>query len=120
MKKLLTAALALTLSACVSTSNDENTVTIYINSGAVQCESSGKTAAETALLLNEQGIEVRASLCGSLTNLAVIAMCGAGTTDINLHLIGQSDLSSAQDLGFENVESLKLENDPGYQGADCK
>ncbi len=120
MKKLLTAVLALTLNACVSTSDHESTVMVYINSGAVQCESSGKTAAETALLLSEQGIEVSSNQCASLTSLAVIAMCGAGTTNINLHQIRQYDLSKAQDLGFENVESLKQENNLGYQVLDCK
>ncbi len=121
MKKILSLAIvALILSACVNRTADKNNIRVYINSGAIQCESDGKTVAETALLLTQQAINVSSSQCGFLSNVVVVAMCGSIATNINVHQISSADLSKAQALGFENVDTLKQQNDLGYQLSDCK
>ena len=120
MKKiLLIVSSALILSACANIVPSE-TVVVYINSGAIQCESDGKTGAETALLLSNKNISVTKTECGYIANIAVIAMCGGPTTDINVHTIPVSDLEKALALGFENVETLKQKDHIGYDVSECK
>lgn len=120
MKKLLLAlSSALVLTACANTAPEESTL-VYISTGAIQCESDGKTGAETEFLLTEQGIEVTDTQCGHLSNVAVIAMCGGIATNINVHSIAPSDLAKAQELGFEDVATLKQEDHLGYDVSECK
>ena len=120
MKKLLLIVSAsLVLTACANTAPQESSL-VYINSGAIQCESDGKTAAETELLLTAENISVTNTQCGHLANIAVIAMCGGPATNINVHEINAADLEKAQDLGFENVTTLKQKDHVGYDVAECK
>ncbi len=119
MKKIFFAAATLVLTACASTTAQESTL-VYINTGAIQCESDGKTGTETAQMLAEQGIEVNNTQCGHLSNIAVLAMCGGITTNINVHEIAAADLEKALSLGFEDVATLKQEDNLGYDVADCK
>lgn len=93
---------------------------VYINSGAIQCEPTGKTGAETALLLSNENIAVTKTECGHLTNVAMIAMCGAPTANINVHQISSADLAKAHALGFENVTTVKQEDNLGYDVNTCK
>lgn len=120
MKKLLLvpAALAL-LNGCMHTSESSSNL-VYISSGAVQCEHHGKSVQQTARLLTEKAIVVSESQCGQLTEMAVIAMCGAATTDINLHRIASQDLAAAKALGFNDVKTLKQTDNLGYIITDCK
>lgn len=119
MKKLLSAGvIALLLSACVNTASEKD-VLVYINNGAIQCESDGKTGSETAMLLSAQGIEVKQTQCGHLANIAVVAMCGGPATNINVHQVSESDLAKAKALGFRDVQILKQENHKGYDVSDC-
>lgn len=119
MKKLLLASATILLSACVTTV-PQKSVWVYINSGAIQCESKGKTGTETALLLKSENIAVAKTECGHLVNVAVIAMCGGPTSNINVHHISNADLEKAQALGFENVTTLKQQDNPGYEFGECK
>lgn len=120
MKKLLLLASAtLLLSACATTAPQES-VLVYINSGAIQCESAGKTGAETALLLSNENIAVTKTECGHLANVAMIAMCGGPAANINVHQISSADLAKAQLLSFENVTTLKQEEHLGYDVSACK
>ena len=119
MEKLLSVGIVtMFLGACANTASEQN-VSVYINNGAIQCESDGKTGTETAMLLTAQGIEVSQNQCGHLSNIAVVAMCGGPATNINVHQIRESDLAKAQALGFENVETLKQDNHKGYDVSDC-
>ncbi|MEM7209777.1 MAG: hypothetical protein AAF434_18300 [Pseudomonadota bacterium] len=100
---------------------DANTVTVFKSTGAIQCEHSGESVEESALLLIRRGIDVISSNCGFETNLVVLAVCGAGTTDINLHLIPRSNLPDAEELEYFDV--AVLENDTtgvGYEVVDCE
>ena len=90
MKKLLLVlSSVLVLTACVNTTQEESTL-VYISADAIQCESDGKTGAETALLLTEQSIAVSDTQCGYLSNVVVAAMCGSIATNINLPALQRS------------------------------
>jgi len=119
MKKLLMVlSSALVLASCVNTAPQQSTL-VYINSGAIQCGYEGKSGAETATLLTEQNITVSNTQCGHLSNIAVIAMCGSVATKINLHSIATADLTKAQSLGFESVDTLKQADNLGYDIGEC-
>jgi basic membrane lipoprotein Med (substrate-binding protein (PBP1-ABC) superfamily) len=94
--------------------------TIYINNGAIQCESEGMSAQQTAQQLIDNGIDVVMSNCGSLTGVAVPTACGQGDIYINLHVINAQNLPDAQELGFETVSSLKTEEGVGYMILGCE
>jgi len=92
---------------------------VYINDGAIQCESQGMSELETAQTLIDNGIDVLRSQCGFQSDIAVVAVCGAGDVNINLHTINSQNLSDAQALGFESVSTLKNDVDRGYVLIDC-
>lgn len=120
MKKvLLVLSYAVVLSACTKTVLPFSTQ-VYINSGAIQCESEGQTGAETARLLTLQNIAVSRTQCGHLSNVAIMAMCGSLTSNINVHTISAADLEKALWLGFENVNTLKQGFNSGYDVGECK
>lgn len=117
MRYILLTILSLILMACEH-EDDENSlpddqVIVYIDDMAIQCESPGLSEIETAQQLIDVGIDIIASMCGSFT-AAVITICGAQTTGINLHIINIQNVVDAQELGFEPVSSLIVENDRGY------
>lgn len=118
---ITTLVLMFTLSACASSVNDNNKkITVYINSGAIQCEFDGLTGNQTADLLIEANVAVNTNQCGHLTSRMVIAKCGARTTRINLHEIVANDLEKAKTIGFADVHNLKKGNNIGYEVIDCK
>ncbi len=98
---------------------NENYEIIYIDDGAVQCESEGLSKEQTAQKLIDNGIDVIDSQCGYLSNLMVATLCGLGDANINLHTINAQDLSDAQALGFESISTLKHDDDIGYVITDC-
>lgn len=97
----------------------ENYEIVYINNGAVQCESKGLSKEQTARILIDNDIDVIDSQCGYLSNLMVAALCGLGDTNINLHTINAQDLVGAQALGFKSVSTLKRDDDKGYAIGNC-
>ena len=99
---------------------DDSQELVYINTGAIQCESEGVSERETAQQLIDIGIDVIASMCGFLTGVGVSAVCGAGDIYINLHVINVQNLTDAQALGFESVSSLKSEHGSGYAILGCE
>jgi len=120
MKKLLLVLSSiLVLTACASTTQEESAL-VYISADAIQCESDGKSGAETAQLLTQENITVHKTECGHLSNIAVIAMCGGPATNINVHNIRMADLAKAQQLGFEDVTTLKQEDNLGYEAGECQ
>lgn len=96
-----------------------DTELVYINDGAIQCESQGMSEQKTAKLLTDEGIEVASSQCGYLSGVAIAAMCGLGDSNINLHTIDVSKLVQAKSLGFESVSTLKLNDDKGFKTIEC-
>jgi len=120
MKKLLLVVSTVLLATACATTTPQQPTVVYINSGAIQCETSGKSATETAMLLTEENIAVSDSQCAQLAGLSVIAMCGAPTLNINLHSINAADLEKAQALGFKSVATLKQADSLGYTLSTCK
>jgi len=109
-----------TLSACANNANDKSNILVYINNGAFQCGPSGQTAIQTAALLTTNDIKVVESQCGVMTNLMVIAKCGAPSTAINIHSINVTDIKKAQEIGFTRLDNLQKGNKLGYKLVDCK
>ena len=118
MKKCLLVTTAFILTACVNTTPLETSL-VYINTGEIQCGAEGKTGAETALILTNENIDVSKTQCGHLSNVVMIAMCGAEGTSINVHEIARADLEKAQSIGFEDVNTLKQEESLGYDVSEC-
>ncbi len=98
---------------------DENTGLVYIDDGAIQCESNGLSVEQTAQILIDGGIAVTSSYCGYLSGIAVAAQCGLGDININLHKINIQNISDAKKLGFESVVSLRNGDDIGYVIIEC-
>lgn len=117
---MLTSAVTLVLSACVNNQQTTKNMIVYINNGAIQCESTGQNGEQTAALLVAQGIEVKSTQCGHLTNVMVAAVCGIQDININTHEIAESDFDKARLIGFENVQLLKQQDNLGYAVADCQ
>jgi hypothetical protein len=121
MKKIAFPILFLCLQGCVQDDDSgDDRVTIYINNGAIQCESEGLSEQETAQQLIDNGIDVVMSTCGMLTGVVVPAACGEGDIYINLHVIYAQNLPDAQGLGFETVSALKTEDGVGYMILGCE
>ncbi len=97
----------------------DNKEIVYINDGAIQCESGGLSEAETAQQLIDNGIDVSSSMCGYLSGVAVAAQCGLGDVNINLHVINIQNIPDALELGFKPVSSLKRDDDSGYVVIQC-
>lgn len=106
MKTLWLSALFLVTGCLHETTSDSkpsvsSTVNIYIESGARQCfPESGKSAQQTAQLLENLQIKVLESKCAAWSNRIYPTVCGGGTGKINIHLISDADLEKAQSLGF--------------------
>jgi hypothetical protein len=124
-----------TISACIGgdeTDNDEQPgflkspklmegeVLVYISNGSKQCESKGMSPEVSAQILIDKNIDVVSSHCGFITGMAVIALCGAGTLEINLHVINLADISVAEKEGFDPVSKLGEQEGVGYQVLECE
>lgn len=112
------------LSGCNVNSNDteakkDGYEKVYINDGAVQCESAGMSVKETAQIMINKGIDVINSECASLSGVDVSTVCGAGDVNINLHTIHAQSLPDAQELGFASVSELRTGINPGYVVHEC-
>lgn len=110
-------ALSVTLSGCNSTVH-ENTSLVYISDGYVQCEQPPAPLADTAVLLQTANVEVLSSSCGQITDMGVIAMCGAGGTGIHLHQIKSTDLDQANQAGFDSIDKL-TEQGLAFEFIEC-
>ena len=105
-------------SSCNETSTGNEVV--YINNGAIQCESKGLSEVETAQILINEGIDVLKSQCAYITGIAIAAQCGLGGSNINLHTLNTQNLVDAQTLGFLSISELQKGDDPGYKIIDCR
>lgn len=121
MKKLLLLASGtLLLAACSTTTEKQPETMVYINTGEVQCELDGQTGIQTARLLTDNNIEVSKTQCGQMTDVAVAAVCGGTTANINVHTIPVAGVDTAKALGFEEVSTLKQLDGLGYSVNDCQ
>lgn len=98
----------------------KDTVLVYTGTGAIQCEDSGLTLAESTQKLTSHGVDVLSSDCGYRTGIAVITVCGAGTVNIHIHKINAANVEDAAAVGFSPVTELE---DPvagtGYSVGAC-
>lgn len=118
-KTLLFSSLVV-IAACGGDNSDGSSHSrVYIEKGAVQCESAGRSLDETAQLLIGKGIDVIESDCGTQTHKAVLTVCGAEDVSINLHTIPSQSLVDAKALGFDSVDALTFDGAPGYVVTDC-
>ncbi len=93
--------------------SSKQTVDIYKSDGAIQCEHDGIAAEDMKAELVKGGVDV---VCAQKADsgLAVIAMCGAPSTAINIFSIRVSDWSRAEVLGFKRLQELT-----DYSGQGC-
>ncbi|GAB3536174.1 hypothetical protein [Photobacterium alginatilyticum] len=118
MRILLIIIMAISMVACDS--SDDNFVSVYIDDGAIQCESTGLSTEQTAKKLIDYGVEVFKSSCGYISNIAIAAQCGKGDANINIHLINADKVIEAQNIGYEPVSSLINAEGLGYEIIECE
>ncbi|WP_185906603.1 hypothetical protein [Teredinibacter haidensis] len=110
MKSIIIMLVSLLLVSCKDNGSsgtlEEESIQVYINSGAIQCETTGNSFQVTAQTLIEHGIDVINSTCGYITGLAVAAQCGLGDSNINIHTISAQNLPDAIELGYESTDTL--------------
>lgn len=115
MRVILYMTVLLSLGGCANQS-----VQVYEDTGGRQCEGGGLTLAESQARLTNAGIKVQSSACATRTGMAVMAVCGGPTTNIHTHSISAQDLASAQELGFEVLDTLVSEEQGiGYELKPC-
>lgn len=117
MRKLLIIPILMSLVAC--NSSDDKRTYVYIDDGAIQCESSGLSVDETAQPLIEYGVDVFESSCAYITGIAIAAQCGLGDSNINIHLINKESVIDAQNIGYEPASTLKDNGYLGYETVEC-
>jgi hypothetical protein len=127
---LLTALTCATLGACGGGESADDpmkeirapsdNVLVYESRQSLQCGTRGLTTQQSAQKLVNGGIDVLESNCGVQTGVAFVTVCGAGTGEILIHKIRQSNLEDAERLGFGPVADLV---DPAagtnYAKVDC-
>lgn len=107
-------------SSNVASHAGENII-VYISKGNKQCSHDGLSADGSVRVLVNAGVDVIETFCGAITGLAFAAVCGGGTGDIIAHKIRKVNLSSAKELGYEDVETLvDVKNMVGYEIHKCE
>lgn len=114
---MIYAFLGLILSACLEQSSQptatEEWIKVFKHTGAIQCEKEGVALEVMQKQLEEAGIHVNCAQ-RSYDGMMRPAMCGAGTSDINVYQIPKQKLPYAKQLAFKSVGSLK-----GFQDQSC-
>jgi hypothetical protein len=81
-------------------------VEVYKPTDSRQCEvNSGTSLMASQTILNRAGIEMPASACGQTLGSAYTAVCGGGTSGVNIHAMGNDEktLLAAKNLGYEKL-----------------
>jgi hypothetical protein len=105
----------------LSPEESEGNIIIYISKGNTQCNNDGLSLEESIQQLRYVGIDVLDTYCGATTGLIFPAVCGGGTADIIAHEIRAFNLSDANDIGYENVETVvDIENMLSYEISECE
>lgn len=110
MKQLMLMAFVLTLVSCDSGVGDQ----VYISDHSLQCQGPGVAIAQSRALLTEVGIEVTASQCAVIENVAFPAVCGGPTGRIHVFNIDEADIDMAINLGFSNAREID------YSSVSCE
>lgn len=92
---------------------------VYIDNGAVQCETSAQPLSRTHLALQTAGIEVHKSQCATITGTAVATLCGLKDLGIHMHQIAQKSVAKARALGYEPMTALSHYGDKSYEPTPC-
>lgn len=93
---------------------------VYADRGARQCESDGMSLEASAQLLIDGGMDVVNSTCGIRTGVDYPDVCGGGTVDILVHQIRTVNLSDAEPLGFQEINTLvNAAAGTGYELINC-
>jgi len=109
-------ALALATASCVSANPtaSEATVRVYKSAGSVQCAGGGTDLPTLARQLEDAGLKVRSSACGSDGRMRA-AMCGAPDGRIVIFELSSDDAQSSSKLGFAPLSNL-----PDAKEVPCK
>jgi hypothetical protein len=124
MKILFIFFLTFTVSNCAGDASknelsNENVI-VYTFKENTQCNNDGLTFKESSQKLINAGIDVLESYCGAKTGLYSISRCGAKTTDIIAHKIRSVNLSTANQVGYQDIESLtNKDKGTGYRIEKC-
>lgn len=87
--------------------NDSDSSTyVFHSTQQTQCHDDGLSLSEVESYLTDVKIAPTQSLCGKLTGIATVSVCGAATDDIYLFEIDNSELVDAENAGFSSVDGL--------------
>jgi len=100
------------VTACGS---DAKTKYVFESKGAIQCEYSGMAPEESAQTLIDADIDVISTFCSLDTRTDNMTVCGAGTSVIIVHEIDNDNVSTAEELGFQDLDIL----DGNYLEIEC-
>lgn len=112
MKYLYLLAFSLFTFGCGGADDSANTL-VYIGTGEVQCEESGRSIEEMEQVLKNQGITIHSAACGDITEISIPSLCGLGTTGIYIFEINKDHLSLAEEYNFRSID------DTNYETSDC-
>jgi hypothetical protein len=111
-KCILLASVSLIV-GCNSSPEDIAEVQVFASAGIVQCQNNVITLAQSEMILVQGGIDVLASACGTINGISFPAVCGAGTSYINVHRVRRVNLAHAEQLGYRSVEDIGTPAVPG-------
>lgn len=109
-------ALALATASCVSANPTaaQTTVRVYKSVGSIQCVGGGADLASLARQLQDAGLKVHSSACGSDGRMRA-AMCGAPDGRIMIVELSGDDAQASSKLGFAPLSNL-----PDAKEIPCK
>ena len=109
-------ALALASASCVSANapSSQTTVRVFKSMGSVQCAEGGTDLSTFARQLEEAGLKVISSACGSDGRMRA-AMCGAPDGRLAIFELPSADAQLSAKLGFSPLSKL-----PDAQVVPCK
>ena len=98
---------------------NDDTVWVYIDNGALQCQKPALRLGQTRATLLSAQIEVIDSKCADITGTMVAAMCGLKDLGIHIHNIKRVDAKRARSFGFELTDSLSHYGNKSYNVTEC-
>ena len=109
-------ALALASASCVSANSpsSQTTVRVFKSTGSVQCAEGGTDLSTFARQLEQAGLKVLSSACGSDGRMRA-AMCGAPDGRVAIFELSSADAQASSQLGFAPLSKL-----PDAQAVPCK
>ena len=115
-RQLLAVSAILALASCVSASPtpSQTTVRVFKSTGSVQCAEGGTDLSTFARQLEQAGLKVLSSACGSDGRMRA-AMCGAADGRVAIFELSSADAQASSQLGFAPLSKL-----PDAQVVPCK